>query len=64
MDPTIIVHGGCGYITPDDEKPLKEECLKASVIAGLKLMEKGGSSLDAVEVAVTVLEDSPLFNAG
>ncbi|XP_071834780.1 isoaspartyl peptidase/L-asparaginase-like isoform X2 [Apostichopus japonicus] len=64
MDPAIIVHGGCGYITPDDEKLLKEECLKASVIAGLKLMEEGGSSLDAVEVAVTVLEDSPLFNAG
>lgn len=64
MEPAIIVHGGCGEVTPEDRKPLRLQQLKASVVSGMKLMTSGGSSLDAVEAAVSILEDSPLFNAG
>lgn len=64
MEPAIIVHGGCGYITKESQKPQKLQQLKTAVVNGIRKMKDGGSSLDAVEIAVTVLEDSPLFNAG
>ncbi|KAJ8044699.1 Isoaspartyl peptidase/L-asparaginase [Holothuria leucospilota] len=63
MEPAIIVHGGCGYITKESQKPQKLQQLKTAVVNGIRKMKDGGSSLDAVEIAVTVLEDSPLFNA-
>ena len=40
------------------------EGLGAALRAGYSVLERGGSSLDAVIAAVVVLEDSPLFNAG
>jgi beta-aspartyl-peptidase (threonine type) len=62
----IAIHGGAGpdseYIKQNEEGYKKglEEALRA----GYKILEEGGSSLDAVEVAVNYLEDHPLFNAG
>lgn len=64
----IIIHGGAGTIlrkkmTPEKEKAYKEK-LEESVKAGYKILEKGGSSADAVVKAIQVMEESPLFNAG
>ena len=64
----IVIHGGAGgikkeYFTEEQQEAytLKlEEALKA----GYSVLEKGGISLDAVEAAINVMEDSPLFNAG
>jgi L-asparaginase / beta-aspartyl-peptidase len=61
--PSIIVHGGAGPIK-DDSLPARLEGCKAAALAGWKILEEGGSSLDAVEAAVVALEDNPLFNAG
>ena len=61
--PAIIVHGGAGRIR-DDELPHRLEGCKESALAGWEILKQGGSALDAVEAAVVVLEDNPLFNAG
>jgi len=64
----IVIHGGAGgikkeYFTEEQQEAYKlklEEALKA----GYNILEKGGISLDAVQAAINVMEDSPLFNAG
>jgi beta-aspartyl-peptidase (threonine type) len=61
--PAIIVHGGAGPIK-DDSLPARLEGCKHAALAGWKILERGGSALDAAEAAVVVLEDDPLFNAG
>jgi beta-aspartyl-peptidase (threonine type) len=38
--------------------------LEAALLAGYEILEAGGSALDAVVVAVRILEDEPFFNAG
>ncbi|MHC2993115.1 isoaspartyl peptidase [Pontibacter sp. HJ8] len=65
---TLVIHGGAGTITrenmtPDKEKAYKE-VLNQALETGYAILQKGGSSLDAVEATVRVMEDSPLFNAG
>lgn len=64
----FIIHGGAGVITKGSLTPEKEAEFKAklseAVLAGYKALQDGKSSLDAVELAIRVLEDSPLFNAG
>src|SRR5436853_404056 len=64
----FIIHGGAGVIakqsmTPEKEKQYRAK-LEEAVIAGYRALQAGKSSLDAVEVAIRILEDSPLFNAG
>src|SRR5690242_18670242 len=61
--PAIIVHGGAGHIAVEELAPRLDGC-KEAVRAGWKILEQGGSAIDVVETAVTVLEDNPLFNAG
>ncbi|MGH7796817.1 MAG: isoaspartyl peptidase/L-asparaginase [Candidatus Binatia bacterium] len=61
--PAIIVHGGAGPIK-DDSLPARLEGCKAAALAGWKILEQGGSALDAAEAAAVALEDNPLFNAG
>ena len=63
FQPSIIVHGGAGPIK-DDSLPARLDGCKAAALAGWKILAAGGSALDAVEAAVVVLEDNPLFNAG
>ena len=63
FQPAIIVHGGAGPIK-DDSLPARLEGCKAAAFAGWKILEQGGTALDAAEAAVVVLEDNPLFNAG
>jgi len=64
----LVIHGGAGTIlkenmTPEIEAAYREK-LKESLQAGYNMLHNGGSSLDAVQVAINILEDSPLFNAG
>lgn len=64
----ILVHGGAGTILPHEMTPEKEAAYKQGLSMALeqghKILAAGGSALDAVEAAVKVLEDNPLFNAG
>lgn len=64
----FILHGGAGTITKGSMTPEKEkefrDALTAAVTAGYKALQEGKSSLDAIEIAIRMMEDSPLFNAG
>ena len=64
----IAIHGGAGTIeksrfTPEKEKAYRDKLAQA-VETGYSVLDKGGSSLDAVTAAINVLENSPFFNAG
>jgi beta-aspartyl-peptidase (threonine type) len=59
----IIVHGGCGDVE-QSSMPERLQAVEEAAQAGWKLLLQGGSAIDAVEAAVLVLEDNPLFNAG
>lgn len=64
----IAIHGGAGTIdkanfTPEQEKAYRAK-LKEAVEAGYQVLVNGGQSLDAVTTAITILENSPYFNAG
>ena len=65
--PVLVIHGGAGVIrkdlTPEREKLVRAD-LEAALAAGYTVLKNGGSSLDAIEKAIVVLEDSPRFNAG
>lgn len=65
---SIAIHGGAGTIAQNQLSAAKEaayhDTLRRSMDTGYKLLEQGVSALDAVEAAVKVMEDSPLFNAG
>jgi len=64
----IAIHGGAGIIEKGEFSAEREaeirSALEQAVRAGHELLASGGSSLDAVTRAVTILEDSPHFNAG
>jgi len=64
----IVIHGGAGNINPERIGPDKEkdyiDKLKEALEAGGRILDNGGSSIDAVEAAINILEDCPLFNAG
>ena len=59
--PIILVQGGAGY-----EPPRKRslDVVAESLAAGYTILLNGGSSIDAVVAAITVMEDSGMFNAG
>jgi L-asparaginase / beta-aspartyl-peptidase len=64
----LAVHGGAGTIerskmTPEQEREYRAG-LERALAAGYEILKRGGSSLDATEAAVRVLEDDPHFNAG
>jgi L-asparaginase / beta-aspartyl-peptidase len=65
---SIAIHGGAGVIsrasmTAENERAYRAD-LERALDAGYAVLDKGGTSLDAVVAAVKILEDSPLFNAG
>jgi beta-aspartyl-peptidase (threonine type) len=64
----MVIHGGAGTILKANMTPEREQAYKAglekALRSGYAILQSGGSSLDAVEAAVKVMEDSPLFNAG
>jgi beta-aspartyl-peptidase (threonine type) len=59
--PSIIVHGGAGDYDPDERQ---ERGVTNAVLAGWEVLAAGGSALDAVEAAIVVMEDDPVFRAG
>ncbi len=65
---TIVIHGGAGTILKKNMSPEKETAYKATleeaIRVGYEILKKGGTSLDAVQKTINVMEDSPLFNAG
>jgi len=63
MKPALIVHGGAWDIPDEAVDACKSGCQRA-LGAGWTLLTRGGSALDAVEAAVMVLEDDPVFDAG
>ena len=64
----IVIHGGAGKIDRDALTPERERLyhstLEQSLRAGHAILARGGSALDAVEAAIVVMEDAPVFNAG
>jgi beta-aspartyl-peptidase (threonine type) len=62
-DPTLLVHGGAWAI-PADAAAAHEKGVRAALEAGYAILGRGGSAIDAVQAAVTVLEDDPTFDAG
>ncbi len=64
----IVIHGGAGTINRDAMTPEQDKAYRAklaeSLEAGHAVLKSGGRALDAVQAAVEVMEDSPLFNAG
>ncbi|MDG2195157.1 MAG: isoaspartyl peptidase/L-asparaginase [Polaribacter sp.] len=64
----IIIHGGAGTILKKNMTPEKEAAYKAklteAIQVGHTILKNGGTSIDAVEETIHILENSPLFNAG
>ena len=63
MKPSLILHGGAWDIPDEAVDACKSGCQRA-LAAGWSILLKGGSALDAVEAAIVVLEDDPVFDAG
>ena len=63
MKPSLIVHGGAWDI-PDSAVPACKSGCERALTAGWGILEAGGSALDAIEAAVVILEDDPVFDAG
>jgi beta-aspartyl-peptidase (threonine type) len=63
-----VAHGGAGVIEKGDLKPEQErayrEAMARTAQAGAEVLKAGGAALDAVEAAVRLFEEDPLFNAG
>ncbi len=64
----LVIHGGAGniqkkYLTPEREAAYKAKLTEA-LQAGYDTLQNGGTSTDAVKVAINIMENSPLFNAG
>ncbi len=63
----LLVHAGAGQVpenTPKDEEADCKGALQSALAAGYKILHNGGNSLDAIEAAIKIMEDFPLFNAG
>ncbi|HEU4885181.1 MAG TPA: isoaspartyl peptidase/L-asparaginase [Longimicrobium sp.] len=64
----MVIHGGAGAMTPQSVPPERQAEYRAALTealrAGHAVLARGGTSLDAVEAAINVMEDNPLFNAG
>ncbi|MGH2699477.1 MAG: isoaspartyl peptidase/L-asparaginase family protein, partial [Actinomycetota bacterium] len=67
-DVVFAIHGGAGTIRREDLTPELEEryrnALTRALRRGYRVLQRGGDSTNAVEEAITSMEDSPLFNSG
>jgi L-asparaginase / beta-aspartyl-peptidase len=61
--PSLLVHGGAWAI-PDDMVEAHQQGVSNALAIGYALLEDGASAVDAVEAAVTILEDDETFDAG
>ena len=68
IDYALIVHGGAGNMSIDNVSPENQKeyinKLNEAVDVGINILKENGSSLEAVEKTINILENSPLFNAG
>ena len=68
MSFTLLIHGGAGNITPaimnKEQEAQYTAALKQALDNGYAILEKGGTSMDAVVTAISTMEDDPIFNAG
>ena len=62
-DPVLVVHGGA-WAMPDDMVDAHLHGVSNALAAGWRVLERGGSALDAVEEAVVIMEDDETFDAG
>ena len=66
--PVLVIHGGAGTMKRENMSAEKEkryiDGLTSALQKGYAILKEGGTSLDAVEAVVKMLEDNPLFNAG
>lgn len=64
----IVIHGGAGTILKknmtDDQEKAYQEKLQEALDSGYAILKSGGTAIAAIEKAIEVMEDSPLFNAG
>ena len=64
----MVIHGGAGTILKSEMTPEKElryqTTLKLALQKGYEVLQEGKPSIDAVEAALRIMEDSPMFNAG
>ncbi len=63
MNSAIIIHGGAWRIPRNEHNAHRNGC-RLAALAGYDILSTGGTALDAVEIAVTILEDDPTFDAG
>lgn len=63
MKPALIVHGGAWDI-PDEAMDACTSGCQRALAAGWSILSKGGNALEAIEAAIIVLEDDPVFDAG
>ena len=67
-DFALVIHGGAGTILKsnmtDEKEKAYQDILSEVLNAGYKILTEGGSSRDAVQKCINIMEDSPLFNAG
>jgi len=65
---SLVIHGGAGTMARDTlgmaQQSAFRDALGSALGAGQAILKAGGCAVDAVEAAVRVLEDDPLFNAG
>src|ERR1700730_10343195 len=62
-NPVLVLHGGA-WAMPDDMVEAHLNGVRNALAAGWRVLERGGSSLDAVEEAVVIMEDDETFDAG
>src|SRR3979409_2229501 len=62
-NPVLVIHGGA-WAMPDDMVEAHIHGVRNALAAGWRVLERGGSSLDAVEEAVVIMEDDETFDAG
>jgi len=64
----IVMHGGAGVIQRSSMTPERDKAYRAgmdaAVRAAAKVLDANGPAIDAVEAALRVMEDNPLFNCG
>jgi beta-aspartyl-peptidase (threonine type) len=65
---SLAIHGGAGVIERDSLTPEQDAAYRAALHralqAGQAILAEGGSAMDAVQTAIQIMEDDPLFNAG
>ena len=65
---SLAIHGGAGTLQrdrmTDAQQAEYKAALQAALDAGAKVLREGGTAIDAVTAAITLMEDDPKFNAG